>query len=220
MSNFFNRLFSTLAQVSTLAQDGEKTKVAAEKLGYRIMELIRAEVEPENYPELLQSFTKMLLEDGNSAFIFPDMDYETIWYTRKPELISICNALGIGDARLTHWTEEDNNSGEYLEVTQEELATVYSLLFTCMVQEQEVIDNDSLKTQTDVKLLDCLKILEVEYGASFEEIKKSYRILVQVWHPDRFANNSSLEMKANEKLKLINEAYSYICEHYNFTRIN
>jgi hypothetical protein len=50
------------------------------------------------------------------------------------------------------------------------------------------------------------QILGLNPGASEEEIKQTYKDLVNVWHPDRFSN-PRLKEKANEKLKEINEAY-------------
>jgi hypothetical protein len=65
-------------------------------------------------------------------------------------------------------------------------------------------------------------ILELQIDASEEEIKQAYRDLVNVWHPDRFAKNSRLQEKANEKLKEINLAYEkvmkYIAESYGLKR--
>ena len=55
--------------------------------------------------------------------------------------------------------------------------------------------------------LQCYRILEVEPGASLEEIKRAYRELARVWHPDRFPNDPRLQSKAQEKLKQINLAY-------------
>jgi hypothetical protein len=51
------------------------------------------------------------------------------------------------------------------------------------------------------------EILELNPGASIEEVKRAYRDLVRVWHPDRFSNDPRLQQKAQEKLKDINEAY-------------
>ncbi len=51
------------------------------------------------------------------------------------------------------------------------------------------------------------EILELDRGASTDEIKQSYKDIVTVWHPDRFSNNPRLKQKAEEKLKEVNVAY-------------
>jgi hypothetical protein len=56
----------------------------------------------------------------------------------------------------------------------------------------------------------CYEKLGLKPGASEEEAKTAYRDLVQVWHPDRFSHNPSLQKKAQEKLKEINNAYEAV----------
>jgi hypothetical protein len=51
------------------------------------------------------------------------------------------------------------------------------------------------------------RVLELKPGAAQDEIKKAYRDLIKVWHPDRFTNDPALQQKAQEKLKEINIAY-------------
>lgn len=53
---------------------------------------------------------------------------------------------------------------------------------------------------------EAYRILEVQPSASDEEIKAAHRDLTKVWHPDRFATDASMQRKAEEKLKQINEA--------------
>src|SRR4051794_11084190 len=60
------------------------------------------------------------------------------------------------------------------------------------------------------EILRCFKVLGVEPGSSLEEVRKAYRDLVQVWHPDRFSNNDRLRLKAEEQLKEINLAYEHL----------
>lgn len=51
------------------------------------------------------------------------------------------------------------------------------------------------------------RTLDLEPGASPEEVRQAWRDLAQVWHPDRFAGNERLREKAEQTLKQINEAY-------------
>jgi hypothetical protein len=53
---------------------------------------------------------------------------------------------------------------------------------------------------------DYYQILEITPDASPDAIKEQYRFLVQAWHPDKFPN-SAQKLRAEEKLKEINEAY-------------
>jgi TonB family protein len=57
---------------------------------------------------------------------------------------------------------------------------------------------------------DC-RTLEVEPGASLEEIRQAYRDQTKIWHPDRFSNDIRLQRKAEEKIKQINLAYQRLC---------
>ena len=61
-------------------------------------------------------------------------------------------------------------------------------------------------------LQESYHLLEVEIGAPLEDVKRAYRELVKVWHPDRFAHDPKLQRKAQEKLKQINLAYELICK--------
>ena len=50
-------------------------------------------------------------------------------------------------------------------------------------------------------------VLEIPTGSDSDTVKRAYRELVKVWHPDRFQNDVKLQQKAIEKMKLINEAF-------------
>jgi hypothetical protein len=62
------------------------------------------------------------------------------------------------------------------------------------------------------ELRECYRLLETAPESSPEELKRAYRDLVKVWHPDRFADDPRLQARAQEKLKQINQAYEAICE--------
>lgn len=52
-----------------------------------------------------------------------------------------------------------------------------------------------------------LEIFDLHSDFSDEQLKRAYRDLVQVWHPDRYENNERLKSRAESKIKEINEAY-------------
>jgi hypothetical protein len=55
--------------------------------------------------------------------------------------------------------------------------------------------------------------LELPPFTPIEDVKRAYKDLVTVWHPDRFQNNQELKCKAEEKLKRINIAYEAIRQY-------
>ena len=56
------------------------------------------------------------------------------------------------------------------------------------------------------------EILEVELDATDDEIKKSYRRLILIWHPDRYRDDKSI---ADKKTKILNIAHDYLEEFHN-----
>ena len=57
-----------------------------------------------------------------------------------------------------------------------------------------------------MRLADAYRLLEIDPSASDEELKRACRDLTKVWHPDRFAHDPALRLRAEEKLKRIHEA--------------
>jgi len=55
-----------------------------------------------------------------------------------------------------------------------------------------------------------LATLGLELGASREDVKRAYRDLSKVWHPDRFTEDPKLQRKAEDQLKAINDAYQHL----------
>jgi tetratricopeptide (TPR) repeat protein len=64
----------------------------------------------------------------------------------------------------------------------------------------------------------ALEVLGLKNNTTQEEIKKSYRKLVKIWHPDRFTETHQ-KLEAEAKLKQINEAYEAL-ESYQPSSIN
>lgn len=56
----------------------------------------------------------------------------------------------------------------------------------------------------------ALQALGLDARAQREDIERTYRILVKVWHPDRFQSDPRLSAEADEKLKSINSAYAFL----------
>jgi len=56
----------------------------------------------------------------------------------------------------------------------------------------------------------ALQTLELPQDATDKEVKEAYRVLVKVWHPDRFHGDEKLKQAADEKLKALNSAYLFL----------
>jgi DnaJ-like protein len=54
------------------------------------------------------------------------------------------------------------------------------------------------------------RALGLQPGASAKEVRTAYLRLVKQCHPDRFQQNSRAQLQAQERLKEINEAYSFL----------
>ncbi|MGH9942556.1 MAG: J domain-containing protein [Pyrinomonadaceae bacterium] len=61
----------------------------------------------------------------------------------------------------------------------------------------------------------CCEVLGIEPHVSEQELKAAYRDMAKVWHPDRFAHDPRFQLKAQEKLKEINEAYERLIKSGN-----
>lgn len=59
-------------------------------------------------------------------------------------------------------------------------------------------------------LSEAFAVLGLPSNSSVEAVNRAYKDLVRVWHPDRFSHDPSLQSRATERLKQINEAYEAI----------
>ena len=58
---------------------------------------------------------------------------------------------------------------------------------------------------------DAYRILDLEVGATLTEVKESYKLLVQIWHPDKHTKSSEkIKLKATLKYAEVDQAYKYI----------
>jgi len=76
-------------------------------------------------------------------------------------------------------------------------------------QQQSNSSNSHNTSQTGNKEADYYQVLEVPYGASFDQIKKSYRRLMKMYHPDLFHGDKEKHEVAMEISRKLNEAYVY-----------
>lgn len=58
---------------------------------------------------------------ASKANIFPDMEYDEVWYTDHYDLIELSRNMGVGDETLPHWEEEANLNCRYLEISISDL---------------------------------------------------------------------------------------------------
>jgi curved DNA-binding protein len=57
--------------------------------------------------------------------------------------------------------------------------------------------------------------LGIPRKASAERVKRSYRILVKIYHPDKFPTGSREHAEAEKRIRDINEAYSVLSKPAN-----
>jgi hypothetical protein len=53
----------------------------------------------------------------------------------------------------------------------------------------------------------CYQVLEVNQSTPQAEVKNAYRDLVKIWHPDRFAHDTRLQLKCQKRTQDLNEAF-------------
>ncbi|MBW4423720.1 MAG: dynamin family protein [Nostoc desertorum CM1-VF14] len=69
------------------------------------------------------------------------------------------------------------------------------------------------KTQTEKdQITRAYSILGLQANASLAEVKQAYRTLVKKWHPDLFIGKPQLLKQAQEKMHLVNEAYTILSD--------
>lgn len=79
---------------------------------------------------------------------------------------------------------------------------------TCL-RDSQILEGALIR----MKIERCFEVLELDPAASAEEVRRAYRDMVAIWHPDRFASNPRLKRKAEAKLKEVNEAYGALRAH-------
>ena len=80
---------------------------------------------------------------ASKASIFPDMDYEDVWYTDHYDLIELARNMGAGDETLPHWQTESNLHNRYLELRSSDLVQI-------LLEISEEVLIDGYKSGADV----------------------------------------------------------------------
>ena len=75
---------------------------------------------------------------------------------------------------------------------------------------QNFLKNKTIKEKLNIEEYKSLKILELSLPISLEKIKKKYKKLVKIFHPDVNDNNK----KAENHFKEINEAYKILLKKF------
>lgn len=57
------------------------------------------------------------------------------------------------------------------------------------------------------RIVAARKLLNVEKGATLQELKTVYRTFMKEWHPDKIQDNPAAKLEAEEKSKTLIEAY-------------
>lgn len=65
-----------------------------------------------------------------------------------------------------------------------------------------------------MELSQAFQILELPAGATYDEAKATYRLMIKVWHPDKHSHDEKVLSKATSKLKELNAAWSMAEEFY------
>jgi hypothetical protein len=68
----------------------------------------------------------------------------------------------------------------------------------------------STKRNIVKKIVDYRKLLNVNENTDLQELKTVYRNLIKTWHPDKFTNDETEKLLAEDKSKTIIEAYHFL----------
>ena len=89
-------------------------------------------------------------------------------------------------------------------------------------ENQKSKNTQSSQSRLPKEVVEAFEILELNKNSNIEQIgvdqiKRQYKKMIALNHPDRFQNKSESERKAYEvKASKINNAYNILKKHYNF----
>lgn len=86
----------------------------------------------------------------------------------------------------------------------------------CRVMGINTSDFDSIKAMFVKDTESAYKILEIDHGATDEEVKSAYRRMAMKYHPDKVSYlGDEFQLGAKEKFQKVNEAYQAIKKERN-----
>lgn len=109
-------------------QNYQQARIIAQQRYFELAQMLRAVVK-EHYTSAEQNKINSIIIRiidilASKANIFPDMDYQNVWYTDHYDLIELARNMGVGDETLPHWKDESNLFNRYLEISASDLVQI------------------------------------------------------------------------------------------------
>lgn len=120
-----SKFFEGSLSKDELENDRQIARQRGYELGQAFAAIVQEHYSPSEQERVSNNLIKALVYLAKQHRLFPDMDYENIWYTDYYDLIQIAKDMGFGDDTLPHWPEESNNFNRYLELTNSEITQIF-----------------------------------------------------------------------------------------------
>lgn len=204
--------------------DTRETKYGDFKVSLLILSawVIKADgrTSPEELEFVRNHFKKMYGEEEskNSFQLFKKITAETI-----PNKQEICNYIGEridpnSKFQLLHFLFSIAHADGVF--SDSELQEIKSLSYWLGIDSHQfqsiytMFANSKESSQSQIK--DAFTILQLSENATLDEVKKSYRNLAKLYHPDKVAHLGANHQKgAEEKFKKIQDAYEVLLKHFS-----
>lgn len=99
-------------------------------------------------------------------------------------------------------------------VTQDEVSQIYTITGYLGISAR---DYESIKAMFYSSSLNAYKILEIEKGATIDEVKKAYRKMAKKYHPDKVIHLGKEHQEgAEEKFRQVQDAYEQLQKELRF----
>ncbi|MDR2712493.1 MAG: J domain-containing protein [Clostridiales bacterium] len=71
-------------------------------------------------------------------------------------------------------------------------------------EEEQTVRNDTVSDE----IQKCFTLFELPCSATFDDVKKKYRVMMKLFHPDKHSTDDVLKEFANKKAKELNNAFN------------